>query len=493
MACCLQTLSAQDRKFTVEQPLTLEPMAGAQYDDNVVDKRKRPGALIKISLPLEGVTFGNKQTLKEEFKDGVYWVYMPQGSKRLNINHKDYYPLEYTFDEPLSNPKAVYSMTIGIPQDKNSGKAYVTLTCPTTGAIVILKKDGSRHSFDDGQWQENLPYGEYEYTVQAPGFQDLTGKFVLQGPPVNVPIRLASVMGDLRVLRDQYGKLTIDGDTVSGVDSYTLPVGRHVVRCTEGTVVKERTVELTDAGTTVDMRLGGSLTLSNPRGATMTLNGNTYGRGQVVSGLLGRYSGYVSKPGYDGKSFNVNIGLNEDKDIDMHLLHEVDNVFFMEYLYQPKASISFNMSYCKRFGWGLTARFAPNCMKYMGNNEEDMSKVVTVAPMDPTLEYDNIFNDYRVGFTTGPMARLCHFLFVSVGVGYGKYANVYKRSEPLSYSEEIVDSYYAPRVLKGFECDAMLHVRIKKLIVSGGYNLLLSKGEMVGEFSIGVGVGINWD
>ena len=493
------TFAQTDREMTVKEPLTPQPQAAAQFDPNTSrmtgKKQGKPvgedAILIKISLPDPQVTFDEKQVFSYTYKSGEWWVYMPTKSKKIDIKHPSYYTLTYTFDAPLTDKKMVYKMTIGLPADKNTGRAWVTMTCQSAGrnAIILVKDEGgnqSQYRFDDkGQWQENLPYGQYEYTIKAEGFQDNKGTFVLVGPPVPVPIHMASVMGMLTSETDKWGtegKITVDGeDAAAGEFSY--PVGKHIVRCVDQTGVysKEQTVDLTHEGAVVDMKLGGTITLKSPKGASMVLNGREYGTGVVVKDVLGTYSGRVSKSGYDSKPFTSIVNVNQAVDVSQHLLRAVESQTFFEYLYSPKAALGAYLGVCKRFGWGFSIKSSFRSIDKSGEKKSS-DKNNYYEGMPPTQDYENSRGDLRFGLTTGPLFRIAHWLYMSIEGGYGKYGNLYSVE-----NKEGGKDYYYPRYLKGIEADAMLHFKMKNFVLSSGYTMLFAD-ETFGEFILGVGL-----
>ncbi|MBQ6434107.1 MAG: hypothetical protein IJJ94_09230 [Bacteroidaceae bacterium] len=494
---CL-AFAQSDREMTVKEPLTPQPQAAAQYDSSTPrmtgKKKGKPvgddAVLLRISLPDQQVTFDEKQVFSYQYKSGEWWVYMPIKSKKIEIKHPTFYPLTYTFDNPLTDKKMVYRMTIGLPADKNTGRAYVTMTCQSAGsnAIILVKDENGKqeqYKFDDkNQWQENLPYGQYEYTIKAEGFQDNKGTFVLVGPPVNVPVHLASVMGMLTIETDDWGsegQITVDGE-VASAGEFSYPVGRHLVRCVDksGVYSKEQYVDLTHEGATADMRLGGTITLRGPKGGRMTLNGTTYDEGVVVRNVLGSYTGSVSKSGYDSKSFTRVVNVNEAVDISQHLKRTVNNQTFFEYLFSPKAPLGVYIGTCKRFGWGISMKGSIRSIDRSGEKKSS-DKNNYYEGMPSTSDYENSRSDLRYAFTTGPLFRITHWLYMSIEGGYGKYGNLYSVDNSAGGKD-----YYYPRYLKGFEADAMVHVRIKNFLLSGGYSMLFAD-ETFGDFSVGIG------
>ena len=75
-------------------------------------------ALVKVSLPLNGITFSGDVMGKVERNGSNYLVYMPKGTKRLWVNHPDFRELEVNLAAsvgPLES-KRTYRVDISIPE-----------------------------------------------------------------------------------------------------------------------------------------------------------------------------------------------------------------------------------------------------------------------------------------------------------------------------------------------------------------------------------------
>ena len=55
-------------------------------------------ALLKVQIVGQGVSFSGNVMGDVEYKGNEYWVYMPNGSKRLKVTHPDCLPIEVVFD-----------------------------------------------------------------------------------------------------------------------------------------------------------------------------------------------------------------------------------------------------------------------------------------------------------------------------------------------------------------------------------------------------------
>ena len=62
-----------------------------------LDLNKQPCALVKVRLAAPGAAFSGNVLGEVENHEGVYWVYMSQGSYMLQVRHPDYVALDVNF------------------------------------------------------------------------------------------------------------------------------------------------------------------------------------------------------------------------------------------------------------------------------------------------------------------------------------------------------------------------------------------------------------
>ena len=87
-----------------DQQLKIEQMSAAGNDISasqfrVMDAKGKPCALVKVLLPAEGATFEGNVVGIPEFKQGEYWVYMPDGTKQM----RDVVDIGATLDERIAD------------------------------------------------------------------------------------------------------------------------------------------------------------------------------------------------------------------------------------------------------------------------------------------------------------------------------------------------------------------------------------------------------
>lgn len=109
---CSQTLKVTKFDRDVFDPAAAR-LEKKDYNDD-------PCGLVKISFPMQnGVSFGGDVMHKyTEYKNGEWWVYMLDGSKRITIKATGYHPLSYEFNEPIRG-LSTYKMIVEMPNKTN--------------------------------------------------------------------------------------------------------------------------------------------------------------------------------------------------------------------------------------------------------------------------------------------------------------------------------------------------------------------------------------
>lgn len=106
------------------QNLTVESFEVASSDLSAstherLDFNDKPCALVKVQLAASGATFDGNFIGDVAYQSGEYWVYMPEGNKRLTVKHDSFLPLDVNFEEfGVSNTQSKYTyvLRLQIPQ-----------------------------------------------------------------------------------------------------------------------------------------------------------------------------------------------------------------------------------------------------------------------------------------------------------------------------------------------------------------------------------------
>lgn len=235
----------------------------------VKDANGEPTALIKIGLTIADVIFEG-DILKNEYKDGEYWVYMENGARWLNIKTKRYLPLRYDFEPVAAN--CTYIMQIEKPAVAYDGP---------TGTVVISGNVRDADLYVDGEKLSSvLPYeykgseGEHIVELKANGYNTERSKINVElNKKLNHYVTMYNE-GTFTLNGISYEMVRVDGGTFfmgSGSDgnkkntfSYEKPV--HEVTLRSFSIGK---TEVTQAlwievmGSNPSVHVGGNLPVEN--------------------------------------------------------------------------------------------------------------------------------------------------------------------------------------------------------------------------------------
>jgi hypothetical protein len=178
----------------------------------VKDLNGNPCALLKVGLVMTDVTFEGS-IVKQEFKDGEWWIYMVDKSWWLTVKTKRYLPLRYEFPEPLQK-KSTYLLQIERPQ--------VAYTGPT-GKMRIESDVRNADVYIDGEKLSSVlpfeyegPEGSHIAEIRAPGFNTERREF-------NIELRRK---GTLRIELKAAGSFSLEGISY---EMANVPGGRCVM------------------------------------------------------------------------------------------------------------------------------------------------------------------------------------------------------------------------------------------------------------------------
>ena len=163
LAFCLPCLlGAQELKvlsFQADQG----DIAAVKY--KVEDANGDPCALVKVGLAVPGATFEG-DIVRQEYKDGEYWVYLIEGANWMNIKTKSYLPLRYEFDGVRK--LTTYIMQIEKPQTTYEGP---------TGTVTITSNVRQADVYVDGEKMSSVtpfdyrgPEGQHTVELRAAGY-----------------------------------------------------------------------------------------------------------------------------------------------------------------------------------------------------------------------------------------------------------------------------------------------------------------------------------
>ena len=169
---CLLALTTQAQELTVKSMTVAgNDISASQYRVN--DLNGQPCALVKVQLATRGAKFAGSVIGTPEFKNGVYWVYMPAGVKELEVQHDNFVPCHVTFGDygiqPLQS-LTTYVLTLLMPQGGTAEPVKLqklTINYSPANAMVLID---SQPYQGNGRLELELPIGNHDYQVVAMGY-----------------------------------------------------------------------------------------------------------------------------------------------------------------------------------------------------------------------------------------------------------------------------------------------------------------------------------
>ena len=324
LACLLAISAAMAQKLKItEVRQAMEPMTVPMQR---LDANGDICALVKVSLPHEGVRFEGNVVGEPLFKTNEYWVYMTGGTKMLNIKAPGYYSVMVDFrqhDIGALESKAIYYIVLE-PEAAQTAAApprveanYAVITVEPASATVRI--DGQPRQVTGGTVTALLKLGSHTYEVENTGYQTANGSFeITTADKTRLNVSLVSNMRTLSVTTDAGATISIDGAVKSrGKWQGSLLPGMYSIEIQRpGYRPWKKVVELADSD--VSLQIGdteftpvyGTLNVDyRPVGAIVKLNGQTVGDTPLNKPdvLCGQYTLTIESPGHATYSQSVTI------------------------------------------------------------------------------------------------------------------------------------------------------------------------------------------
>ena len=308
----------------------------------VLDQNGEKCALIKIFTTATGFTFdvGSLGVQKVEQKTGEIWLYVPQGVRRLTMNHAQLGKCEYTFTIPVEKAHT-YNMELVAGEVQTIIKNAVTsqyVLFRVTPSNASIEIDGQMLEVRDGGASKRMPFGTYDYKVQAPRYYAKSGQVTVNDPQnkhiVNVSLEPAFSTVTMQV--DADAEIWID-DTKCGTRTFTgeLAYGTYLVECRlQGHHTSQKEVTITKENASQKITLPkptpiyGSIDVnSSPLEANIYIDDKHVGTTPMLlpNYLVGTHRVRLSKAGHsdfsqvitveEGQTFEVNAKLESGREV----------------------------------------------------------------------------------------------------------------------------------------------------------------------------------
>ena len=280
-----------------ESDQTANHRATMKYDMN-----GSVAALIRIQTTQKGFAF-DVGTLGivdvDENHVGEVWVYVPHSVKKITIRHQQLGTLsDYYFPVHIESARTyvmqLITGTVHPVVEEAVTQQYVKFAVTPPTAVVYL--DGQPLMLNGGMGSKMMPFGTYDYRVEAPCYKNSAGKVTVSDPDnaveVTVTMKLSCGYIDVEGASAQGGTVFIDKEQVGTVPYHSamIAAGKHTVMVVKELynaftqVVEVQSGEHTRLTPTLSADFA-HLTLVAKEGAEIWVNGARRGTGRYTGDL----------------------------------------------------------------------------------------------------------------------------------------------------------------------------------------------------------------
>ena len=288
------------------------------------DQNGKRAALIKIQSPVDGLTFdaGIMGVVDKVKNNGEIWLYLPQGAKKLTINHPDYKILS---EYPLENIQSgnTYEMII----DPGIGR-YATITAQLDDSEIYI--DGKLYG--KSMVRKYLNYGPHTIRAIKDRFEGEDSLLVDKDGPENiqkhVPMEDKSYLyGDVTVTVDNKADIFFNGQNKgTGQWKGQLREGNYTIETRKDNCDPVKTSFTVKAQSQNEVKANppvphtGWLNIyTRPRDAKAFLNGKPVDISETQTLNVGTYQMKFTRRGYEQLEREFHVRHNETARDTVHL------------------------------------------------------------------------------------------------------------------------------------------------------------------------------
>lgn len=234
----------------VIKSVSLQPLDKTAIEHPFLDNNGDTCALIKIQTDhLEGIQFSNpNQYVKTSYSNGVYYVYVPTISRKLDFLHKDYMPLQLDMStygyRGLKNGK-VYQVVLDAPRISELKSSVIIKVIPTESKITFDNKEYIANQ--TGTLEVPVSAGRHSYTVSLSDHVSQSASITIGKSEVKtLSVRLQPIMHEI-IVGSNIGnaRVFVDNIDYGNVGKILIPQGKHRIRVqADGYVDREKDISI---------------------------------------------------------------------------------------------------------------------------------------------------------------------------------------------------------------------------------------------------------
>ena len=215
--------------------VSLQPADKSAIEQLCLDNNGDTCALLKIKTNhVEGIQFSNpNQYIKSSYKDGVYWVYVPDQSRKLDFLHKDYMPVSLDMEaygyRRLKKGKT-YLVNLDIPRLNELKSSIIIKVEPKNSNIIFDDKNYGNNP--NGTFEIPISYGNHTYMVSSPNYYSKNGSVGVGKTEVKtMTVTLQPIMHEILIGSNvNNARVYVDNLDYGKVGKMMIPQGVHNIR-----------------------------------------------------------------------------------------------------------------------------------------------------------------------------------------------------------------------------------------------------------------------
>lgn len=252
-AIAFQSIWAQT--ITIKS-VSLQPNEQTAIEKPCLDQNGDTCALLKIRTDnLEGIEFPNSnQYIKVDFSAGIYYVYVPAISKKLDLGHKDYMPVQIDMSnygyKRLRKGK-IYLVVLDAPQKTDLKSSVIIKVEPKQSKIIF--DDKVYEANQNGFLEFSTTSGNHLYEISAQNYHSQKGTISInKSEAKTISVRLRPITHKVLVKSNvKNAHVFVDNIDYGKVGKLLIPQGEHTVRVQANGYVDEGKKVVIDTSTII--------------------------------------------------------------------------------------------------------------------------------------------------------------------------------------------------------------------------------------------------
>ena len=246
---CSCFLISKGQNVTVKS-VALQPNDQTAIQYPCLDNNGDTCALLKIKTDrLEGIEFSNpNQYIKVDYRDGIYSVYVPTVTRKLDFLHKDFMPVQLNMAEygyRKLRAGRTYLITLDAHRISEVKSSVLIKVEPKNSKIIIDEQNYNANS--NGTIELPIASGKHHYTVFSDNYSSQNGDFTIgKSEAKTLTIKLRPIVHEVLVGSNvRNARVFVDNLDYGGVGKLQIPQGNHTIRVqADGYVDDEKNVSI---------------------------------------------------------------------------------------------------------------------------------------------------------------------------------------------------------------------------------------------------------